>query len=151
MCSTGIWEFDREGDAPANAAPAAYDLPRSRLLICATGTPHTVTAKEHATPPEPTDGIDIYIDATAEMLALPLQAAWKPAVKANLLVNLRRTLSRTAIATYGRDFAVASTLFHRESAPGKVGRQMQTWVRFPEGWRVVAAHVSVIPDPANTP
>ena len=28
--------------------------------------------------------------------------------------------------------------------PGKVGRQMQTWVRFPEGWRVVAAHVSVI-------
>ncbi len=110
-----------------------------------------MTAKEHATPPEPTDGIDIYIDATAEMLALPLQAAWKPAVKANLLVNLRRTLSRTAIATYGRDFAVASTLFHRESAPGKVGRQMQTWVRFPEGWRVVAAHVSVIPDPANTP
>lgn len=65
--------------------------------------------------------------------------------------GLMRTLSRTAIATYGRDFAVASTLFHRESAPGKVGRQMQTWVRFPEGWRVVAAHVSLIPDPANAP
>jgi hypothetical protein len=53
------------------------------------------------------------------------------------------------ITAYGRDFAVASTLFHRESASGKVGRQMQTWVRFPEGWRVVAAHVSVIPDPAT--
>jgi hypothetical protein len=55
-----------------------------------------------------------------------------------------RTISRTVISTYGRDHAVASTLFHRDSAPGKVGRQMQTWVRFPEGWRVVAAHVSVI-------
>ena len=40
--------------------------------------------------------------------------------------------------------AVASTLFHRPSTQGKVGRQMQTWVRFPQGWRVVAAHVSVI-------
>jgi hypothetical protein len=55
-----------------------------------------------------------------------------------------RTISRTVISTYGTDCAVASTLFHRPSAPGKVGRQMQTWARFPEGWRVVAAHVSVI-------
>ena len=55
-----------------------------------------------------------------------------------------RTISRTVISTYGRDHAVASTLFQRPSAPGKVGRQMQTWVRFPEGWRVVAAHVSAI-------
>ena len=51
------------------------------------------------------------------------------------------------ITTYGRDFAVASTLFHRETLPGKVGRQMQTWVRFDEGWRVVAAHVSLIDSP----
>jgi hypothetical protein len=58
--------------------------------------------------------------------------------------NLARTLSRTVITTYGRDLAVASTLFERDSAPGKIGRQMQTWARFPEGWRVVAAHVSVI-------
>lgn len=63
--------------------------------------------------------------------------------------GLMRTRSRTVITTYGRDLAVASTLFHRDSAPGKVGRQMQTWVRFPEGWRVVAAHVSVIPDPKD--
>jgi len=55
-----------------------------------------------------------------------------------------RKISKTVISSYGRDFAVASTLFHRASAPGKVGRQMQTWVRFPEGWRVVAAHVSTI-------
>ena len=59
-------------------------------------------------------------------------------------VGLKRTRERTVISTFGRDFAVASTLFHRETAPGKVGRQMQTWARMPEGWRVVAAHVSVI-------
>lgn len=58
--------------------------------------------------------------------------------------GLARTLSRTVITTYGRDFAVASTLFERASAPGKIGRQMQTWVKFPEGWRVVAAHVSLV-------
>jgi hypothetical protein len=59
--------------------------------------------------------------------------------------GLMRSISRTVITTYGRDFAVASTLFHRDSQPGKVGRQMQTWVRFPgDGWKVVAAHVSVI-------
>jgi hypothetical protein len=58
--------------------------------------------------------------------------------------GLARTLSKTVISTYGRGHAVASTLYHRPSIPGKLGRQMQTWVRFPEGWRVVAAHVSVI-------
>jgi ketosteroid isomerase-like protein len=58
--------------------------------------------------------------------------------------GLARTLSKTVISTYGHDHAVASTLFHRPTTPGKVGRQMQTWVRFPQGWRVVAAHVSMI-------
>ena len=59
-------------------------------------------------------------------------------------VALGRTLSRTVITTFGREFAVAATLYERPSAPGKIGRQMQTWVKFPEGWRVVAAHVSLI-------
>jgi len=58
--------------------------------------------------------------------------------------GLARTTSKTVITTYGRDYAVASTLFHRDTMPGKIGRQMQTWVRFSDGWRVVAAHVSVI-------
>jgi AtzH-like len=62
-------------------------------------------------------------------------------------VGLGRTLSRTAITTFGREFAVAATLYERPSAPGKIGRQMQTWVKFPEGWRVVAAHVSLIDAP----
>jgi hypothetical protein len=64
-------------------------------------------------------------------------------------LNLARTRSRTVITAYGRDVAVASTLFHRDGTPGKVGRQMQTWVRFEEGWRVVAAHVSLIDQPAG--
>jgi hypothetical protein len=58
--------------------------------------------------------------------------------------GLMRRLAKTLITTYGRDMAVASTLFYRDSAAGKVGRQMQTWVRFPEGWKIVAAHVSMI-------
>jgi ketosteroid isomerase-like protein len=62
-------------------------------------------------------------------------------------VGLARKLESTRIVTYGHDCAVAATLFHRESAPGKVGRQMQTWVRLPEGWRIVAAHVSIIDEP----
>ena len=62
-------------------------------------------------------------------------------------LGLARTRAKTVITTYGRDFAVASTLFHRPTAFGKIGRQTQTWARFPEGWRVVAAHVSMIDDP----
>lgn len=61
---------------------------------------------------------------------------------------LQRRLEGTVITTYGNDFATASTLFFRDTALGKVGRQMQTWVRMPVGWRVVGAHVSVIDEPA---
>ena len=63
--------------------------------------------------------------------------------------GLMRKTSRTIITSYGRDTAVASTLFYRDSVPGRVGRQMQTWVRFPEGWRIVAAHVSIIDEPGE--
>jgi hypothetical protein len=62
-------------------------------------------------------------------------------------VGLMRKTAKTVITTYGRDTAVASTLFYRDSLPGRVGRQMQTWVRFPEGWKIVAAHVSIIDEP----
>lgn len=64
-------------------------------------------------------------------------------------INLERMLLRTVITTYGRDTAIASTMFHRASmGDRKVGRQMQTWVRFPDGWFIVAAHVSIIDKPA---
>ena len=65
-------------------------------------------------------------------------------------VGLMRKTDKTVITTYGRDAAVASTLFYRDAWSGqKVGRQMQTWVRFPEGWRIVAAHVSIIDKPQD--
>jgi len=65
-------------------------------------------------------------------------------------IGLGRRTDKTVITTYGRDTAVASTLFYRDSLPGRVGRQMQTWVRFAEGWRIVAAHVSIIDEPASS-
>ncbi|MGB8894092.1 MAG: oxalurate catabolism protein HpxZ [Pseudolabrys sp.] len=63
-------------------------------------------------------------------------------------VALGRKLSRTIITTFGRHFAVASTLYERPSAPGKTGRQTQSWVKFAEGWRVVVGHVSLMDKPA---
>ncbi len=57
--------------------------------------------------------------------------------------GLMRSLRNTVITTYGRDFATAMTEFRREGG-NKLGRQSQTWARMPEGWRVVAAHVSLI-------
>lgn len=66
-------------------------------------------------------------------------------------VGLERTLERTVITTYGRDMATAWTLFDRPSLAGKVGRQSQVWMRTPDGWRVVAAHVSVIAGESPAP
>ena len=67
-------------------------------------------------------------------------------------IGLARRTADKLITSYGSDTAVASTLFYRYTMPGKVGRQMQTWVRCLEGWRIVAAHVSVIDQPkADSP
>ena len=57
--------------------------------------------------------------------------------------GLARSLARTVITTYGHDMATAMTEFHRNGS-SKLGRQSQTWLRFADGWRVVAAHVSLI-------
>lgn len=53
--------------------------------------------------------------------------------------GLAREIGRSVITTFGSDFATASRLFRRGD---KTGRQMQSWVRTEQGWRVVAAHVS---------
>lgn len=58
-------------------------------------------------------------------------------------VGLAREVLRTVITTYGTDFATANIEFQREGA-ARTGRQSQTWARMPEGWRVVAAHVSLM-------
>ena len=62
--------------------------------------------------------------------------------------GLARQLANTVITTYGRDTATAMTEFRRAGS-AKIGRQSQTWIRLPSGWRVVAAHVSLI-DPIDS-
>lgn len=57
--------------------------------------------------------------------------------------GLQRRLLNTVITTYGRDFATANAEFQREGS-ARTGRQSQTWLRTPAGWRVVAAHVSLL-------
>jgi hypothetical protein len=60
--------------------------------------------------------------------------------------NLARTITRLDIATFGKDFGCVHLEFEREK-DGKItrGRQSQTWVKLDEGWRVVGAHVSLLP------
>ena len=61
----------------------------------------------------------------------------------NRLQNYRRERTRVLITTFGNDFATASCEYRRLES-GRVGRQMQSWIRTPDGWRVVAAHVSML-------
>jgi hypothetical protein len=63
-------------------------------------------------------------------------------------VPASRMLHRTVVTTFGRDFATVSTEFTSDATP-LIGRQMQTWARLgpAEGWKIVAAHVSLIPKP----
>jgi hypothetical protein len=61
--------------------------------------------------------------------------------------GLARDLRRTVITTFGHDLATAMTEFTRAGTV-RIGRQSQTWVRLPHGWRIVAAHVSLVDPPA---
>jgi len=79
--------------------------------------------------------------ATENLLGYAAIAAFRAARSP---VGLARTRANTVITTFGNSTATAMTEFHREGS-SKVGRQSQTWIRFPDtGWRVVAAHVSLI-------
>ena len=62
--------------------------------------------------------------------------------------GLQRELLKTVITTYGRDFATANVEFRRHGS-ALPGRQSQTWMRTPDGWRVVSAHVSLLADPGS--
>ncbi len=55
--------------------------------------------------------------------------------------NLARELRHTVITTYGENYATANTEFTKHGEP-RIGRQSHTWLRFPDGWKIVAAHVS---------
>ncbi len=54
----------------------------------------------------------------------------------------QRRLGRVEIHAFGRDFATAHAEFFRDGTSVR-GRQSQSWVRFADGWKVVAAHVSL--------
>lgn len=58
--------------------------------------------------------------------------------------DVARALERVTIVTFGADFAVALAEYRRTGS-GRRGRQSQSWVRFTDGWRIVAAHVSLEP------
>ena len=65
--------------------------------------------------------------------------------KSRPAVNLARRMVRLEIVTFGKDFGSITLEFERDAAGGVVrGRQSQVWVRLPEGWRIVSAHVSVL-------
>jgi hypothetical protein len=57
--------------------------------------------------------------------------------------GLERELMNIVITTYGRDYATANTEFTRKGE-ARIGRQSHTWLRLPQGWRIVAAHVSLM-------
>ena len=57
-----------------------------------------------------------------------------------------RSLNRLVISTFGDDFATAWTQFLRDDCPGEIGRQSQVWLKTADGWKIVAAHVSMMPD-----
>ena len=63
-------------------------------------------------------------------------------------VNLARDLLKTVITTYGRDFATVNAEFKRAGGSA-TGRQSQVWLRTEDGWRVVAAHVSLLQAPPS--
>jgi hypothetical protein len=66
--------------------------------------------------------------------------------KARPGVNLARTIKRLDIVTFGRDFGSVTLEFTREvDGRSVLGRQSQVWVRLTEGWRIVSAHVSILP------
>jgi hypothetical protein len=70
------------------------------------------------------------------------------AFNAKRRLNPERVLVDTVVTTFGADFATASTLF-TDVPTGQIGRQMQSWARMAKGWRVVAAHVSIIDMPTD--
>ena len=87
------------------------------------------------------DGRTLRYGATENIYGYDAIAAFR---SARSPAGLARTVTRTVITTFGDDFATANLEFERDG--GRVrGRQSQTWVRLPEGWRVVAAHVSLLP------
>ena len=89
-------------------------------------------------------GFTLRYGATENLYGYDAIAAFRAARPA---INLARTVTRVVITTFGTDFATANMEFRRAGSD-RIGRQSHTWVRMPEGWRIVAAHVSLTAEPA---
>ena len=83
--------------------------------------------------------------ATENLYGYDAIAAFRAARSAS---GLARTIVKRVITTYGASMATANVEFVRDGS-ARIGRQSQTWVKMPEGWRVVAAHVSIIDPPTG--
>jgi Protein of unknown function (DUF3225) len=63
-------------------------------------------------------------------------------------IDMTRRLMNTVITTFGRDMAIANTEFQRTGS-SRTGRQSHVWLRTEDGWRIVAAHVSLLAPPVQ--
>ena len=86
------------------------------------------------------DGRAVRYGATENLYGYAAIAAFRAGRPAT---GLARRVTRAVITTFGADFATTNMEFEREGAT-RSGRQSQTWVRMPDGWRIVAAHVSLL-------
>lgn len=78
--------------------------------------------------------------ATENLYGYDQIAAFRKARSAD---NLERDVRKVTITTYGRDYATTNVEFTRTTTD-RIGRQSQAWLRTDAGWRIVAAHVSLM-------
>ncbi|MFV0245859.1 MAG: oxalurate catabolism protein HpxZ [Qingshengfaniella sp.] len=86
------------------------------------------------------DGLTVRLGAGENLYGIDAIRAFRNARPSK---GLDRALQNTVITTFGTDYATACTEFTRDGS-NKIGRQTHSWVRFPEGWKIVAAHVSLM-------
>lgn len=65
------------------------------------------------------------------------------AFRAGIKAYAARVQKRVQITTYGTDVAVTNLIYERTGS-GQVGRETKIMARFPDGWHVVSAHVSLL-------
>ena len=121
---------------PATVAELRELYPRYEAALVANDVP-TLTARFWASP------YAIRLGAGENLYGVDEIEAFR---KSRPAANLARRTVRLEIVTFGKDFGSITLEFERDTTGGVVrGRQSQVWVRLPEGWRIVSAHVSILP------
>jgi hypothetical protein len=123
---------------PATLAELRELYPRYEAALVSNDVP-TLTAMFWASP------LAIRLGAGENLYGIEEIEAFR---KSRPAINLARRTLRLEIVTFGKDFGSITLEFERDTASGIVrGRQSQVWIRLPEGWRIVSAHVSTLPLP----